>query len=307
MAFRKKSTRELVQNGSDTPQEPVSKPGKKAKSPREKVPRRPLKMQLQSKGFLGGICLVLALVLAFIVSPALAARKAATVEIVTIAEDVPFGTKIVSSMLSVREMGAINLPAGAVTDPAAVVDKYLTTALLQGDILTTRHFQDNYPTDDPELLNLGGRLAMSVSFTDLATSVSSKIRAGDIIQLLAVLKNDNNVSETPTTAATVVPELQAVEVLIVTNGKATAVTADGETGDNQIATVVLSVDRQQAAVLAGLNANATLHAALVTRGDETAKDTYLLQQETLLSELEADGTQTPDTAEVTPSAEGGTE
>lgn len=287
MGFRKKSTKELVQDGAGTGEPLAPKKKKNARKPKEKKAGMPMVDRLKSKGFLGGLCVVLALLLAFVLTPAMAARKAVTVEVVTLATDAALGSKITSGMLTTREMGAINLPAGTVTDPAEAVDKYLTMALLEGDILTTRHMQSEYPTEDPELLNLGGRLAMSVSLAGLAESVSSKLRAGDIIQLLAVLEDQNGPSKTGSYTATIVPELQAVEVLIVTNNKAMEVTRDGETGDNQIATVVLSVDRQQAAVLAGLNAKATLHAALVSRGDEEVKEAYLKQQATLLAEVAA--------------------
>ena len=281
-SFKKKSTMELVHGGTASSAEPPNEPKKQ----KEKKPGLPWKQRLKSKGFLGGCCIVAAAILSFVVTPALAAQKAATVQIVTLSADVVQGEQLTAGKLVMREMGKLNLPAGAMTDLAQAEGMYMTKNALEGDILTSRHIQPDYPTDDPELLSLNGRLAMSVSLTDLAQTVSSKLRAGDVVQLFAVF--DDSVEAQKNYTASIIPELQAVEVLMVTNSDAADVSDQDETTtegtDRQIATLVLSVDRRQAAVLAGLNTKATLHAALVIRGDDAVKQSLLAQQAALLAD-----------------------
>lgn len=292
MAFRKKSTRELVQAGGSADAGTATPPKKEKK---DKPPRLPWKLRLKSRGFLGGCCVLAALLLAFVVTPLMASGRDATVSVVTLAADVPLGQRITPDLLVVRQMGRQGLPAGALTDPAEAEGMYLTMPLLEGDILTKRRLQDGYPTDTPELLDLGDRMALSVSLADLSQSVSGRLRAGDLIQLFAVLNNKEAAMDAAAPenySAAVIPELQAVEVLLVTDS-ASGDVEGGQAEEDLLATVVLSVDQRQAAALAGLNTNATLHAALLCRGDPEKKAALLNAQKERLDSLE----QTPEPAE----------
>lgn len=294
MPFRKKSTRELVQSGSPPPVPSEKgpkpeKPKKAKKEKKEKVPGLPWRQRLKSKVFLGGCCLTAAILLAFVITPAVASSTSATADVVVLTADADQGDQLKDSMLTVRQMGKLNLPKDAVTDPAEVKNMYLTRPMLAGEILTRRHIQAEYPTDTPQLLSLEkDQLAMSVALTDLSHSVSGKLRAGDIIQLFAVIDDADEDDTVDQCAAVPVPELQAVEVILVTDDSAAVLTGEESTAAaeerGQIATIVLGVSVDQAAVLAGLNANATLHAGLVCRGDEKRKAELLDFQQTVLSE-----------------------
>lgn len=302
MAFRKKSTRELVQAGGSADAGTATPPKKEKK---DKPPRLPWKLRLKSRGFLGGCCVLAALLLAFVVTPLMAAERDATVGVVTLAADVPLGQRITPDLLIVKQMGLHGLPAGALTDPAAAEGRYLTIPLLEGDILTQRRLQEGYPTDTPELLNLGDRMALSVSLADLSQSVSGRLRAGDLIQLFAVLNNKGAATDASTPenySAAVIPELQAVEVLLVTD-RASGHVEGGQSEENLLATVVLSVDQRQAAALAGLNTNATLHAALLCRGDPEKKAALLLAQEERLASMDQSPAPAEEPAEETEEGE----
>ena len=63
--------------------------------------------------------------------------------------------------------------------------------------------------------------------------------------------------------------------------------------DDILATVTLCVNARQAALLAGLEENATLHAALVVRGDADRKAEVLKMQNEILAQLAADGEEVP--------------
>ncbi|MEA4954815.1 MAG: RcpC/CpaB family pilus assembly protein [Pseudoflavonifractor sp.] len=287
---KKASTKELVQGDASTVSEqtpdrdrPAGKRPKKEKEPKPpKGERKSAKEVMTSKKFLGGLCLTAGLLIAFVAAPLVQAKTAALAPVVVLTQNAPVGTKLTDDMLRVDRIGAAGIPDGALTDPAEASGKYIAAAGLSGDILTAARVTDQYPTEDPELLDLpDGKVAMAVALDSLEQSVASKLRAGDVIQLFATLNNSMDVSADST--ALVIPELQAVEVLSVTNSKAATVDDSGgqENGsqeDRQISTVVLAVNERQAAILAGLSANAKLHAALVVRGGAADQEKALAAQ-----------------------------
>lgn len=306
----KASTKELVQGNTapaseETPDRdrldgkrpPKTKEPKKPKHP--KGERKSAKEVMTSKGFLGGLCLTAGLLIAFVAAPLVQAKTAELAPVVVLTRDAPVGTKLTGDMLRVEQIGAAGIPDGALTDPAEADGKYVAAAGLSGDILTAARVTDQYPTEDPELLDLpDGKVAMAVALDSLEQSVASKLRAGDIIQLFATLNNSMDVSADST--ALTIPELQAVEVLSVTNSKAANVDDSGrqENGsdsqeDRQISTVVMAVNQRQAAMLAGLAANAKLHAALVVRGGTADQEKALAAQNNYFAAPEVTGEPDP--------------
>lgn len=290
----KKSTKDLVHGGAspvDTSTDEIEqKKGKKEKPPKEKRPkgeRNAAKAFFRSKVLWGSLSIVAALVIAFVVVPMRQSQVAALAPVVVLTRDVELGEQVTQDMLRVVEIGAAGIPQGAVTDSASVVGMYMAAQGLAGDILTDMRITTQYPTDDPTLLDLPeGKVAMAVSLGDLSQNVASKLRAGDVIQLFAVL--DDVSGDNTIVSAMIIPELRAVEVLSVTNSNAEDVKDRDQTwvetqDDRQVSAVVLAVTPQQAAVLSGLEEKASLHAALVVRGDPEKKAAALAAQDEFLS------------------------
>lgn len=232
-------------------------------------------------------------------------KIAETVPVVVLKQPVPAGAQLTGEMLSTVEMGVTNLPLGTLHSTEDAVGKFMAIAGANGDILTSARLSDQFPSDDPILTQLPeGTMAMSATLNDLAQSVSGKLRAGDIIRLYASLDESSELNTGDYTAISV-PELQYVEVLAVTNATAADVLPQNETmgqaaadSDRQIATITLAVTPEQAAVLAGLEHSATLHAALVVRGDAQAKAGALAAQQAYFAqEEEEEPTQAPDAPE----------
>lgn len=286
------STKAMVHGGVDTaPPAHGEKPEKRKKEKRPKEPRErtPRGSVLRSKTLWGVLCLAAAFALAFVAAPAAQKKAAALAPVVVLTQNVSVGTQLTGEMLKVVNVGAAGIPQGAVSDIGAAMGQYVAKTGLEGDILTAARLSEQYPTEDPELLTLpAGKEAMAVALESLEASVASKLRAGDIIRLYAVLNNSTSgvmTAEEAEVTALIVPELQAVEVLSVTNAEAsnvddeTSALPDGDAADRQIATVVLAVNQRQAATLAGLTANAKLHASLVVRGSDSGKTAALAAQE----------------------------
>lgn len=286
--LKKKSTKDLVHPEGAPSMEDLPGPKKPGKKPKKERSHGRLSFReiVRSRPFLGGLCVVLALLLAFVVTPLIQLKIAETTTVVVLRQTVPAGAQLSADMLATREMGVTGLPLGAVTSASEAVGKYAAVAGVEGDILTSARLSDTLPGDDPELARLPeGKLAMSATLSDLAQSVSGKLRSGDVIRLYAILDQAASVGAEDLNAVSV-PELQYMEVLAVTNSSARDVKSEHErmgeeTADSerQIATVTLAVNHQQAAVLAGLEHNAALHAALVVRGDDAAKREALKAQE----------------------------
>lgn len=288
----KGSTKDLVHGSSPEP-DIAPESGKKTKEKKTKPPKERhgtgTGRILRSKPLWGAVCVIAGLLIAFVAAPKAQEQAAALTQVVVLTADAPVGTQLTGDMLTVKEMGVGGVPKGAVTDLAEAIGKYMAVTGLADDILTAVRLSAQYPTTEPALLALPeGKVAMAVALDSQEQSVASKLRSGDVIQLFAVLKDDLDAADN--TVALGIPELRAVEVLSVTNSVAVNITdQDGildSDEDRQIATVVLAVDQQQAAKLAGLTANAHLHAALVSRGDEVRKTALLEAQaeymETLL-------------------------
>lgn len=290
------STKAMVHGGdiSEAPKVERRKKEKAQKPSSGEEERHLEKTFLRSKTLWGIICIIIALLIGFVATPMAQQRAAEVTPVVVLTKDVDVRTSLTSDMLAVENRAANGIPSNAVTAIGDALGKYVAREGLAGDILTATRLTDHYPTDDPELLELPeGKVAMAVALDSLEQSVASKLRAGDIVQLFAVLSNTVASQEDTATVALIVPELQAVEVLSVTNSGGNNVSdrSEGEASgdiddDRQIATVVLAVNQKQAATLAGLAANAKLHAALVLRGDDLAKSIILSEQDSFFLEPE---------------------
>lgn len=299
MMFAKKSTKELVHGEAEEKKEKPKKIWKMGKGGQEREKKeRTLNDHtpiFRTKIFWGVVSILLGLIIAFVGVPMLQSAVSETEQIVCFAQDVKAGTKVTKDLLTTTDMSLYHLPASTVHDPQAAIGQYVKTDAVAGDIVTTSRLSTDYPGLDPQLAKLpDGMVAISISLPDLAQSVSGKLRQGDIIQLFAVEDNNSFTAVAP-------PELQYVEVLAAsyvdgTDVQDEPVAQDGQDQQNGIAsssqendtltTVALLANEEQAACLAGLEHNATLHAALVVRGDGTAKEAALEAQKEYFATLE---------------------
>lgn len=288
---KKKTTREMVQGLNSNSELVESTVLEEYEEPNEKKEKKKKKEKrsgtdysfLHSKMFWGVASIICAMLIAFAGVPSIISEVGKTVEVITFGQDVSAGSLITADMLEHKQMTAYNLPANAVLDIEQIKGRYLTHDAVQGDIVTSLRLSSTYPGSSPELANLPkGKLAVSFTLSELAESVSSKLQAGDIIQIFAVL--DSNKENGDLTAQTP-PELQCVKVLSVTSSEGTDVNKSGEIIENTsvISTVTVEVTRQQAAILIGLEHMATLHAGLVVRGDDSLASQALAQQDALMS------------------------
>lgn len=230
--------------------------------------------KLNSRFGIAMACLAGAAILSFILIP-LAANSNGKTEIVRIIKPVTQGMEISEADLESVEVGNYHLPADVVRKKEDVVGKYAAVNLYAGDYLLPEKLS-SYGADGLQLSNLpSGKMAMSISLKSLASGVSDKLQAGDVIRIYNYPED--------------LPELSFVRVLVVTDAEGYDVngaqSATSEEERRQSATVTLLVTADQAKILTFLETEGSAHLALICRNNETLATELLQRQDAVLAEI----------------------
>lgn len=239
-----------------------------------------------NKRFLYGIiCIVLAAAIAFIGIPLLASKANAKTTVIRMKESVSKGSVITASQIEEVEIGSYNLYPGLAVKAEEVSGKYATVDLTAGDYLQKSKLSDSPITPDVVLNHLpAGKLAVSFTVKSLAGGVSDKLQPNDIIRIYHYGEE-----------AEVIPELQYVKVLAVTDSKGQNIDKlhpTGEDDETQLsATVLVLATPAQAKLLIGLENDGVIHVAFITRDAKIAEQLLDAQDQILnsvISEPETD-------------------
>lgn len=250
----------------------------------------------KNRTVIGVICILLALVICFGITPLFNKSISQKTEIVRVAKAVSAGDQVTADMVQTVEVGSYNLPANVYHDAASVVGKYAVTDLAAGDYILPSKLSDAPAAENSYLYNLDGtKQAMSVTIKSFATGLSGKLKSGDIVSVLVADYQETGKTVTPS-------ELQYVEIISVTastgydanTGEATA-----EDEKELPSTVTVLVRPEQAQVLAGLEQDAKIHLTLVYRGTQDNAQKFIDTQDALIEQLYPD----PEATEETPESE----
>ncbi len=241
---------------------------------------------LKNRTVLGVICIALALIICFAITPLFNASKSSTMRIVRVKNDLKIGQEITAKDIEVVEVGAYNLPSEVVKKSEAVVGKYAAAEVFKGEYVLAAKISDTPARENAYLYGLTGeKRAISITIPSFAGGLSGKLISGDIVSVIAVDYRE--------TGETIVPdELQYVEVIAVTDKKGndeetTTIKPDGEEETSLPETVTLLVTPEQANILAELEAQGEIHVALVYRGTAENAQKFVDAQEKFLEELKA--------------------
>ena len=242
---------------------------------------------LKNRTVLGIICIALALIICFAITPLFNASKSSTMKIVRVKSVLKIGQEITSKDIEVVEVGAYNMPSEVVQKSEDVVGKYASAEMIKGEYVLAAKISDSPASENAYLYNLTGeKRAISITIPSFAGGLSGKLISGDIVSIIAVdFKEEGE---------TVVPEeLQYVEVIAVTDKKGNddetvTVKPDGEEETELPETVTLLVTPSQANILAELEAEGEIHVALVYRGTAENAQKFISAQEKFLEELAAE-------------------
>lgn len=263
----------------------------------------------RNRTVIGVLCILLALIICFGVTPLFSRSASEKTEIVRVTKDIKEGDEITAEMVQTVEVGAYNLPQNLMTDKKEVVGKYATADLAAGDYILSSKLSAVPAAENAYLYNLDGKKqAISVTIKSFATGLSGKLESGDIVTVIVADYQGKGETAIP-------PELQYVEVISVTASSGYDANTGEVVDEKELpSTVTLLVTTEQAKVLAELEQDSELHLALVYRGTPENAAKFIAAQDALIEELNeepepenggetAEGTESKESEGTDPSAE----
>ena len=263
----------------------------------------------RNRTVIGVLCILLALIICFGVTPLFSRSASEKTEIVRVTKDIKEGDEITAEMVQTVEVGAYNLPQNLMTDKKEVVGKYATADLAAGDYILSSKLSAVPAAENAYLYNLDGtKQAISVTIKSFAVGLSGKLESGDIVTVIVADYQGKGETAIP-------PELQYVEVISVTASSGYDANTVEVVDEKELpSTVTLLVTTEQAKVLAELEQDSELHLALVYRGTPENAAKFIAAQDALIEELyaepepensgeTAEGTESKESEGAEPSAE----
>ena len=254
----------------------------------------------RNRTVIGVLCILLALIICFGVTPLFSRSASEKTEIVRVTMDIKEGDEITAEMVQTVEVGAYNLPQNLMTDKKEVVGKYATADLAAGDYILSSKLSAVPAAENAYLYNLDGKKqAISVTIKSFATGLSGKLESGDIVTVIVADYQGKGETAIP-------PELQYVEIISVTASSGYDANTGEVVDEKELpSTVTLLVTTEQAKVLAELEQDSELHLALVYRGTPENAAKFIAAQDALIEELyaEPEPENSSETAEGTESKE----
>ena len=237
----------------------------------------------RNRTVIGVLCILLALIICFGVTPLFSRSASEKAEIVRVTKDIKEGDEITAEMVQTVEVGAYNLPQNLMTDKKEVVGKYATADLAAGDYILSSKLSAVPAAENAYLYNLDGtKQAISVTIKSFATGLSGKLESGDIVTVIVADYQGKGETAIP-------PELQYVEVISVTASSGYDANTGEVVDEKELpSTVTLLVTTEQAKVLAELEQDSELHLALVYRGTPENAAKFIAAQDALIEELYAE-------------------
>ena len=230
----------------------------------------------RNRTVIGVLCILLALIICFGVTPLFSRSASEKTEIVRVTMDIKEGDEITAEMVQTVEVGAYNLPQNLMTDKKEVVGKYATADLAAGDYILSSKLSAVPAAENAYLYNLDGtKQAISVTIKSFAVGLSGKLESGDIVTVIVADYQGKGETAIP-------PELQYVEVISVTASSGYDANTGEVVDEKELpSTVTLLVTTEQAKVLAELEQDSELHLALVYRGTPENAAKFITEPEEL--------------------------
>lgn len=234
---------------------------------------------MKNRTAIGIVCIILAVAVTFGISPLVNKMTEGKTKVVVFSQNIVKGAKITEDNLSVVEISRSGVPEKVFKDKKEVIGKYANSDLYKGDIATAAKFSDDANSSDDVLSALrGNKVAMSITIKSFAVGLSGKLQNGDIVSIYVTDKDKKT---------KVPPTLKYVKVITTTTS--------GGVDENEVqpnedgtfdlpATVTVLVSVKQAAELASYEKDASIHIALVYRGNEKTANKYIAAQDKYLKD-----------------------
>lgn len=226
---------------------------------------------LKNRYVIFALCLILSGIIAFVIVPKANKNMGDAVNVVKVIKRIEKNTQISEDMLAIKQLPKIAVPDNAITDKSMIIGKAAAVTLYPEDNLIPQKFISLDSVGDKAFYDMDNteQVAVSVTVSSLAASVSGKIMPGDVVSVYGF------VTETKTLAE--YTDLLYLEVIGVSNANAEELSertsgSETDSSDKVIpATVTLSVNRNQAQELIMLENTSSLHIVFVGRGETSRK------------------------------------
>ena len=234
---------------------------------------------MKNRTFIGVICIVLAVLTTFVVSPMVNKMSEGKTAVVRFTKDISQGAQITEDDIEVVNIVKSSLPENFIADKTAVIGMFANADLYKGDIATDAKLTADANASVNILGALtGDKVAMSVTIASFARGLSAKLQNGDIVSIYVTDKEGNT---------TIPASLKYVRVITTTTA--------GGVDENEVepnedgtfdlpTTITVLVSVAQAQELANYEENAKMHVALVYRGDVETAQQFLDKQDKYLKE-----------------------
>ena len=278
---------------------------------------------LRNKFLIGILCIVIGVTVGFVLLPKSQDADINMTKVVRLTQDVEAGTKLEEKMLEIATIHAESVPDGASSALESFLNRYASSQLYEGDILTAAKVRDTL-VDPVAAAAAKGKQLVSVTVPSLSAGVSGTLQPGDVVSIMVTSKvtqfNQNLGLMTPVEdseetsdwqtggslissvtkeSQTYIPEeLRYLEVCKVSSSDGTDALVNGDKDKEEPnrlpVTITFYATEAQALKLAEVEQNGEIHVTFVARGD--AADAYIPRDERVLVDIEVPGeTAKPDT------------
>ena len=282
---------------------------------------------LRNKFLIGILCIVIGVTVGFVLLPKSQDADINMTKVVRLTQDVEAGTKLEEKMLEIATIPAESVPDGASSALESFLNRYASSQLYAGDILTAAKVRDTL-VDPVAAAAAKGKQLVSVTVPSLSAGVSGTLQPGDVVSIMVTSKvtqfNQNLGLMTPVEdseetsdwqtggslissvtkeSQTYIPEeLRYLEVCKVSSSDGTDALVNGDKDKEEPnrlpVTITFYATEAQALKLAEVEQNGEIHVTFVARGD--AADAYIPRDERVLVDIEVPEEATKPDTEIIP-------
>ena len=267
---------------------------------------------LRNKFLIGILCIVIGVTVGFVLLPGSQDADINMTKVVRLRQDVEAGAKLEEAMMEIAAIPAESVPEGASSTLEAFLNRYASTPLYKGDVLTAAKVRDTL-VDPVAAAAAKGKQLVSVTVPSLSAGVSGTLQPGDVVSIMVTskvtqfnqnlglltpaedsedepLQSGGLISSVTRESQTWIPEeLRYLEVCKVSSSDGTDALVNGDKNKDEPnrlpVTITFYATGEQALKLAEVEQNGEIHVTFLARGD--AADAYIPRAERVLADIAA--------------------
>ncbi|OQB12881.1 MAG: hypothetical protein BWY15_02030 [Firmicutes bacterium ADurb.Bin193] len=212
----------------------------------------------QNKTFVGGVCIVLAAIFAFLLLPSMNKKKGETQTVYKLKTSVSAGTQITEEMLDDKEVGSYGLPETIVKNKDDIIGKYTNCSISAEDYILTTKLSEFAADAQLDKVSANGHKLITITILSVAAGVGNHIKAGDIVSVYSFIDGKTVIFD----------ELRNLEIYSIENddGENLEEAQKNEDAEKIAATATLIVNDSQAEKLVLAEYSGKLHIVFERRG-----------------------------------------